>query len=103
MKALSRNELALMLTWAFRDQKVETADKPHVDAQTLYNNVMALPIQEAATVVFHARSGNVPPSDPIALARWTRGLSMLREMLQQPMCELSIVEPAHAARAVQAA
>lgn len=93
MKMLTRNELALMLVWAFREQKVESAPNPHVDALTLYCNVMALPVAEAATVVSHARSGNVSPSDPIALARWTRALMLLREMLVQPMCTLSIAEP----------
>ena len=93
MKALSRNELSLMLVWAFGEQKVESAANPHVDALTLYHNVMALPIQEAATIVKYARAGEVPPTDPIDLARWTRGLCLLRDMLQQPMCELSIAEP----------
>lgn len=93
MKLLTRNELALMLVWAFHDEKVESAINPHVDALTLYCNVMALPVAEAAVVVSHARSGNVPPSDPVALARWTRSLTLLREMLAQPMCTLSIAEP----------
>lgn len=93
MKTLTRNELSLMLVWAFRDQRVESATNPHIDALTLYCNVMALPVAEAATIVVHARSGNVPPSDPIALARWTRGLTLLRDMLDQPMCSLSIAEP----------
>lgn len=93
MKVPTRSELALMLIWAFRDERVESAVNPHVDATTLYCNVMALPIAEAATVVAHARSGNVPPSDPVALARWTRGLTLLREMLAQPMCTLSVTEP----------
>jgi len=69
MKVLTRNELAVMLIWAFRDERVESAINPHVDATTLYCNVMALPVAEAATVVAHARSGNVPPADPVALAR----------------------------------
>ncbi|WP_417582322.1 hypothetical protein [Pelagibacterium sp.] len=93
MKMLTRNELALMLVWAFRDQKVESAPNPHADALTLYCNVMALPVAEAATLVSHAREGQVPSSDPIALARWTRGLMLLREMLAQPMCSLTISEP----------
>lgn len=92
MKALTRNELSLLLVWAFREQQVESAPTPHVDALTLYCNVMALPVAEAATVVNHARSGNVPPGDPVALARWTKGLTLLRDMLQQPMCELSVIE-----------
>lgn len=92
-KMLTRNELALMLVWAFREQKVESTPNPHADALTLYCNVMALPVAEAATVVSHARSGNVSPTDPVALARWTRGLMLLREMLAQPMCTLSIAEP----------
>lgn len=103
MKTLTRNELALMLVWAFRDEKVESAINPHVDATTLYCNVMALPVAEAATVVAHARSANVPPADPVALARWTRGLTLLREMLDQPMCTLSITEPEHAKRSQVAA
>lgn len=93
MKALSRQELALMLVWAFREQKVETAHTPHADALTLYHNVMALPVDEAAAIVGCARAGNVPPSDPLLLARWTRGLCLLRELIQQPMCELTITEP----------
>ena len=93
MKMLTRNELALMLVWTFREQNVESASNPHVDALTLYCNVMALPVAEAATVISHARSGNVSPSDPVALARWTRALMLLREMLAQPMCTLSITEP----------
>ncbi|HCO54372.1 MAG TPA: hypothetical protein DIT93_05050 [Pelagibacterium sp.] len=103
MKLLTRNELTLMLVWAFHDEKVESAINPHVDAHTLYCNVMALPVAEAAAVVSHARSGNVPPSDPVALARWTRGLMMLREMLTQPMCTLSIAEPEPMVRASAAA
>lgn len=103
MKLLTRSELTMMLVWAFRDENVESARNPHVDALTLYCNVMALPIAEAAAVVSHARSGNVPPSDPVALARWTRGLMLLREMLAQPMCTLSIVEPENAAPASAAA
>lgn len=93
MKVLTRNELAVMLIWAFRDERVESAINPHVDATTLYCNVMALPVAEAATVVAHARSGNVPPADPVALARWTRGLTLLRDMLAQPMATLSVTEP----------
>ena len=92
MKALSRNELALLLVWAFREQQVESAANPHLDALTLYCNVIALPVAEAATVVSYARRGDVPPTEPVALARWTRGLSMLRDMLQQPLCSLSIIE-----------
>lgn len=92
MKALTRQELSLMLVWAFREQAVETARNPHTDALTLYCNVMALPVQEAAAIVKAARSGQVPPSDPVALALWTRGLNLLRDMLQQPMCELRITE-----------
>lgn len=93
MKALSRSELSLMLVWAFRDERVESAANPHVDAVTLYCNVMALPVAEAAAIVGHAREGNVPPIDPVALARWTRGVNLLRQMLQQPMCDLSIATP----------
>lgn len=93
MKTLTRNELALLLVWAFRDQRVESAINPHLDALTLYCNVMALSVAEAATIIVHARAGNVPPSDPVALARWTRGLTQLRDMLDQPMCTLSITEP----------
>ena len=92
MKMLSRSELALMIVWAFREQRVESAVNPHADALTLYCNVMALPVAEAATVVAYARSGNLPPTDPIALARWTRGLTLLREMLIQPMCSLTVTE-----------
>ncbi|WMT90060.1 hypothetical protein [Pelagibacterium sp. H642] len=92
MKTLTRNELALMLVWTFRDQRVESAAKPHGDALALYCNVMALPVAEAATIVHHARSGDVPPSDPVALARWTRGMILLCDMLAQPMCSLSIAE-----------
>ena len=68
MKALSRNELALLLVWAFREQQVESAANPHLDALTLYCNVMALPVAEAATVVSYARRGDVPPTEPVALA-----------------------------------
>lgn len=93
MRALSRNELSLMLVWAFREQAVEGSAAPHKDALTLYHNVMALPVPEAATVVKYARSGHVPPNEPVDLARWTRGLSLLCDMLQQPMCELSITDP----------
>ncbi|MCD7059939.1 hypothetical protein [Pelagibacterium xiamenense] len=89
MRALSRSELAMLLTWAFNEQKVETASNPHADALTLYYNVMALPVAEAATIVSHARAGG-PPEDPVKLAIWTRGLSMLCEMLQQPLCELQM-------------
>ena len=103
MKALTRNELALLLIWAFRDERVESAINPHADATTLYCNVMALPVAEAATVVAHARSGNVPPADPVALARWTRGLTLLRDMLAQPMCTLSVTEPEHSKRSPVAA
>lgn len=92
-----------MLVWAFRDEKVESAVNPHTDALTLYCNVMALPVAEAAAVISHARSGNVSPSDPVALARWTRGLMLLREMLAQPMCTLSIAEREGVARASVAA
>lgn len=92
MKALSRNELALMLVWAFREQQVESGANPHTDALTLYHNVMALPVQEAATIVNYARDGQVPPTEPLDLARWTRGLNLLRDMLQQPMCTLTIIE-----------
>jgi len=93
MKTLTRNELALMLVWAFRDQRVESAINPPADALTLYCNVIALPVAEAATIMLHARTGNVPPSDPVALARWTCGMAMLRDMLDQPMCNLSIATP----------
>lgn len=88
MKPLTRTELAQMLVWAFRDQRVETAINPPADALILYCNVIALPAVEAATIIAHARSGSVPPEHPIALARWTRGLTLLREMLTQPMCSL---------------
>ncbi|GGA60803.1 hypothetical protein GCM10011499_33820 [Pelagibacterium lentulum] len=81
-----------MLVWAFQDEHVETAHAPHPDAAALYCNVMALPIAEASTLISHARRGNVQPSDPIALAHWTRGLNLLREMLAQPMCSLSLLE-----------
>lgn len=91
-KALTRNELAMLLVWAFRDQQVETTPSAHPDATTLYHNVMALPACQAAVVVHHARSGNVPPTEPIALARWTKGLLFLTDMLQQPMCDLEIVD-----------
>lgn len=102
MKALTRNELSMLLVWAFRDENVEKAAAPHADARTLYCNVMALPLAEAAAVVVHARTGSVPPADPIALARWTRGLTLLRDMLQQPLCELSVTQEPQA-RAVRAA
>lgn len=95
MRRLSRNELALMLVWAFQDEHVETAHAPHPDAAVLYCNVIALPIAEASTLISHARRGNVQPTDPISLAHWTRGLNLLREMLAQPMCTLSLFgEPA---------
>ncbi|AEQ51807.1 hypothetical protein [Pelagibacterium halotolerans] len=103
MKIPTRNELAVMLVWAFRDEKVESAINPHADALTLYCNVMALPVAEAAAVVSHARAGDVSPADPVALARWTRGLMLLREMLAQPMCTLSIAEPETMAQASVAA
>lgn len=103
VKQLTRNELAVMLVWAFHDERVESAINPHVDATTLYCNVMALPVTEAATVVAHARSGNVPPAEPVALAHWTRGLTLLREMLSQPMCTLSITESEQAKRPQAAA
>lgn len=101
MTAVSRQKLAHMLVWAFRDQKVETAKSPHRDALTLYCNVMALPLEEAAALVSCARSGIVPPSDPMMLARWTRGLCLLRELLAQPLCELELVQegPAQASAA----
>lgn len=91
MKALSRSELSLLLVWAFRDEQVCTAERPHADALTLYHNVMALPVPEAAAIIAHARTGTVPPAEPLALARWTRGVCLLRESLQQPLCDLSIV------------
>lgn len=93
MRTLSRQELALMLVWAFREQQVETALAPHTDALTLYHNVMALPVDEAAAIVSCARMGNVSPSDPLLLARWTRGLCLLRDLIQQPLCELTITKP----------
>ncbi len=92
-----------MLVWAFRDQKVESAYDPHADALTLYHNVMALPVEEAAAVISCARSGNIPPSDPLMLARWTRGVCLLREIIQQPMCELSIARPERESPAATAA
>ena len=92
MKVLGRNEVAMLLVWAFRDQRVETSANPHEDARTLYCNVMALPVPEAATLVAHARSANVPPTEPVALARWTRGVTLLRDMLAQPMCALSVIQ-----------
>ncbi len=82
-----------MLVWAFREQQVESARAPHADALTLYHNVMALPVDEAAAIVSCARSGNVPPSDPLLLARWTRGLCLLRDQIQQPLCDLAITRP----------
>lgn len=97
MNAPSRQELALMLVWAFRDQQVESARAPHADALTLYHNVMALPVEEAAAIVGCARTGNVPPAHPLTLARWTRGLCLLRDLLQQPMCELEITKMTRAA------
>jgi hypothetical protein len=84
MKTLTRNELALMLVWAFRDQRVESAINPPADALTLYCNVIALPVAEAATIML--------------LARWTCGLAMLRDMLDQPMCNLSIATPRETTR-----
>lgn len=92
MTALTREEVAVLLVWAFRDEQVEVACAPHIDALTIYCNVMALPTAEAATIVMYAKTGNVPPTDPIALARWTHGICHLRQMLQQPMCQLSIIE-----------
>ncbi|WP_404403305.1 hypothetical protein [Pelagibacterium halotolerans] len=89
MRALSRSELSMLLTWAFNEQEVETAANPHVDALTLYFNVMALPVPEAVAIVTHARAG-AAPEDPVQLALWTRGLSLLCDMLQQPMCELEM-------------
>lgn len=103
MRAPSRQELALMLVWAFRDQQVETAPAPHADAQTLYHNVMALPVEEAAAIVSCARLGNVPPNDPLTLARWTRGLCLLRELIQQPLCDLEITKPLNETRNASAA
>lgn len=103
MNAPSRQELALMLVWAFREQRVETAPAPHADALTLYHNVMALPVDEAAAIVSCARLGNVPPADPLTLARWTRGLCLLRDLIQQPLCELEITKPARDARNASAA
>lgn len=94
MKTLTRSELALLLVWAFREQRVESTATPHADALTLYCNVMALPVAEAATVVSHARNGEIPPSDPVALARWTKGLTLLRDMLEQPLCTLTTLGPA---------
>jgi hypothetical protein len=102
MNGPSRQELALMLVWAFREQQVETAATPHADALTLYHNVMALPVDEAAAVVSCARSGNIPPSDPLMLARWTRGLCLLRDLIQQPMCELEITKLAQSSKAPSA-
>lgn len=93
MRTLSRQELALMLVWAFREQQVETALAPHTDALTLYHNVMALPVDEAAAIVSCARAGNASPSDPLLLARWTRGLCLLHDLIQQPLCELTITRP----------
>lgn len=92
MTAPSRQQLALMLVWAFRDQKVETAKTPHPDALTLFHNVIALPVDEAAALISCARSGDISPTDPIILARWTRGLFMLRDSLQQPLCDLEITK-----------
>lgn len=103
MNAPSRQELALMLVWAFREQRVETASAPHADALTLYHNVMALPVDEAAAIVGCSRSGNVPPSDPLTLARWTRGLCLLRDLIQQPLCELEITKPVRDASSASAA
>jgi len=103
MKTFSRSELALMLVWAFREQGVESAINPHADALTLYCNVMALPVAEAATIVAYARSGKLPPSDPVALARWTRGLTLLREMLNQPMCSMTVTDADFGARIQTAA
>lgn len=103
MRALSRAELTSLLVWAFQDQAVETASNPDADAWTLYCNVMALPVAEAATIVRCARKGEVPSTEPIELARWTRGLSFLGDMLQQPMCHLRIMQPDNGGGADQAA
>lgn len=103
MQALSRAELTSLLVWAFQDQSVETAPDPDADAVTLYCNVMALPVLEAATIVRFARAGMAPTSDPMDMARWTRGLCILGDMLQQPMSNLSMLYPDNGGGTDQAA
>lgn len=88
MPRLKTDDLVMMLVWAFRDERVETATHPPLDALTVYCNVIALPVAEAATIIRYAREGTIPQSDPLALARWTRGINLLRQYLEQPMSNL---------------
>lgn len=90
MRVPTRQELAILLVWAFREQRVETATAPHADALTLYHNVMALPVEEAAAIITCAREGDIRPANPILLARWMRGLCLLRELTEQPLCRLTL-------------
>lgn len=93
MHAISRQDVVDMLIWALFDQKVESASTPHPHALTIYCNVLALPIAEAATLISFARSNGERPTDPVQLARWMRGLCLLQEMLTQPMSGLPLGVP----------
>lgn len=101
-------DIADLLVWAFRDQKVETAAAPHPDATTVYWAVMALPVAHTRIISHFARVGMGPdwhaaPDRVVRLetvrkarlvyAQWVRALVVLQRTLDGALIRYRVSGP----------
>jgi len=97
-----------LLIWAFRDQKVEEADKAHPDATTVYWAVMALPTGHTRIVSRFPRLGVGPDwqagPDPVVVleavrkartvyAEWVRAMVVLQRTLDGTLTRYRVSGP----------
>ena len=97
-----------LLIWAFRDQAVEGAENPHLDATTVYWAVMALPAAHTRIVSRFARMGMGPdwqagPEAVVSLeavrkgrtlyAEWVRAMVVLQRTLDGTLTRYRVSGP----------
>ncbi|HEY9010842.1 MAG TPA: hypothetical protein VIN06_07470 [Devosia sp.] len=103
-----------LLYWAFRDEKVESRDKAHQDALTLYWAVTALPDPFCHLIQHHARIGHPPDWHSVTEGRvihlvavrywrdrydqWHRALGVLRHTVNGALKDHAATGPAAPAR-----
>ena len=98
-----------LLTWAYREQEVETNPDAHPDARNVHWAVLALPAMYGALIRHFARAGRPPvwlpdPGPVVVLeqarrartvyAEWVRTLVVLRRSLEGALGTYRVCGPA---------
>src|SRR6218665_1853224 len=101
-------DIETLLTWAFRDERVETTRNPPENALTVYWAVMALPEPHGTLVRQYAREGAIPDwrastGHIVSLdqsrrartvyAQWLRALALLQHTLNGSLRGYSVYGP----------